>query len=214
MNKKMATALMIPVIAAGIGMAKAVDEECASASAILSATLQEECTLIFESGSIGAIINPATGGLDAAFTPKFKLVTNNEEHKLVMTATVEDNIGVKKNAFAKEGSVDYIVLGNTKHRPTDAAITNALGAAPAAASNDNVIAYPVTSVVMSGASTGSLVFDTPAHAFETTTINPAKSGTSYITLTTGVSARANTYSDTTDTAGVYKAELTLTAYDI
>ncbi len=213
MNKKLAAALMVPMIAAGIGMSKAEDE-CCSATAILTATLQEECTLIFEGGNVGAMIDPATGALDTAFTPKFKLATNGGEHKLVLGATVQDSLGVHKNALAKVSGTEYIALGNTGTKPTSTAISNALGSTPAAASNRNVVVYPVSSVAMSGASSGNLVFSTISDKFETTAMDPAQTGTSFITMTSGSTARANTFSSATDTAGVYKAELTLTAYQI
>lgn len=223
--------LMVPVVVAGIGMAKADDVVAAAAGggvnkpcegengpckaeAVLTAKLKEECKLVLEGGNLSACINPMTGNLDAPFTPKFKLITNGAKHKLVLKATDEDNTGAKRDAFAKEGGKDYIALANNKVKPTSAAIMNALGAAPFAVSNDNAIAYTVSSVTMSGASSGNLVFDAANKQFETSAADPAKAGTTFITLTTGIVPRTNTYSDTTDFAGDYKAELTLTAYDI
>lgn len=226
MNTKLAAALMVPVLAAGIGMSKAdeaatasyggydKERECCSATAFIKAELKEECAVTFEGGNCATCINPKTGSLDSALTPKFKLVTNGCDHKLVLTAKVEDNCGSHKNALAKQSGKDYIVLGNAKVKPTAAAITNCESSSPSSASNKECIAYEVKSVAMSGASTGDLVFDSSKDRYETTSAKPAKAGTTHITITTGTAARANTYSDSTDCAGDYKAELTLTAYSI
>lgn len=222
-NKKLAAALMVPMVVAGIGMSKANDisdnggrneKECCSATAIIKAVLKEECSVVFESGNCGTNISPKTGSLDSALTPKFKFVTNGCDHKLVLTAKVEDSNGIHRNALSKASGKDYIVLGNEKVKPTAAAITNCESASPTAGSNKECIAYEVKSVAMSGATTGNLTFDSSKDRFETTAMNPAKAGTTHVTVTTGTSARTNTYSDTTDCAGDYKAELTLTAYSI
>jgi len=210
MNKKLAAALVVPAVLFCAGVAKAADHsdcEC-QAKTEVTATLADICELTLNGGNVAAIITPTTGILDAALTPSFKLISN-EEHTLTLTGTVDTTSGAH-NALFEEAGVQYLVLGNTSglNKPTSAAIINAGSAAPVAASNDNAIAYPIVSVNASGATTGALSFAVDEYTIDT------NGGTTIVTLTTGTNPRANTYDFGLDKSGQYKAELILSAAGI
>ena len=204
-NKRLAAVLTISAMLFCAGLAKAADCEC-QAKGEVTATLADLCELTTNGGNLSAIINQSTGALDHALTPSFKLISS-KPHSVEITANIVTTGGVE-NAFFERSSTRYLLLANTHslRKPTPTDVSNAK-AVIILQVNANVIAYPVSSVTASGATTGALTFSTDHYHIN------ANSGTTAFTLTTGTTPRTNSFT-TNDHPGQYKAEILISAAGI
>ncbi len=150
--------------------------------------------------------------LDAALSATFNVITNVPTDKVYLTATAkEDGGAVKSLGGAADASSLKIVFTNddvTNGSPSGA-ITNALGNSPVLATNADAIAFVLTPVVTNDADSGMTAAPTGALASNVVTYSFTKAGKCDFAYTMGTTAIANTF-DTHDTAGTYKATLSMT----
>ncbi len=161
----------------------------------------------------------ASGTIDAATgnssspSASFQLQTNGDDTKYtyVVQAKLLTTGGVQTNAYAQVSSQGYIMLGNNTpaYYPTLTAVSNITGGTPSAASNPNVIAYPVTNTLnnlSSATLTNNALYGGLCYIVKTGT---NRNGSLVQTL--GAAPLSNTYSIGDDRAGVYQAVVTFTA---
>lgn len=157
-------------------------------------------------------INPSTGNSSSP-AASFRLQTNGADSKYtyVVQSTLLTSGGTSVNAYAQVGSQGYILLGNNSPSlyPTTAAVNNIKGGTPTAASNANVIAYPVTNTLSNLAS--ATLTNNAAYGGLCYIVTTGTSKDGIIAQTLGAAPLSNTYSLTNDRAGIYQAVVTFTA---
>ena len=147
-----------------------------------------------------------------ALSATFNVITNVPTDVVYLTATAkEDGGSVKCLGGAADASSLKIVFTNDSvaDGSPSGAITNALGNSPVLATNADAIAFVLTPVVTADADSGMSVAPTGALASNVVTYTFTKAGKCDFAYTMGTSAIANTF-DTHDTAGTYKATLSMT----
>lgn len=202
-NKKLAGLLLVPLMGATMGMSQAATP---SASQTLSATLGSLINITANGGVISTSMNVDTGNLAAPLTPAFSVQTNGAQSLYLQAATASSTVA-NEVAFFEQGSQVYVILSNiaSGQLPTTAAVANCKVASPDATLNPNAIAYNVTGVVLTGASTSTPVFDAVKNQYD---VNVNAGETEAVT-TIATTALPTTYSYL-DTAGTYQAVVTLT----
>lgn len=201
-NKKLAGLLLVPLIGATMGMANAATP---SASQTLSVTLGSLVNITTDGGVTTASMDVDTGNLSTALTSKFKIQTNQAQ-TLYVNATTASSTTPNTVAFFKQGANIYVVLSNigATQKPTDAAITDCKAATPNPDNNSNAIAYNVTGVTLTGATTTTPTYDATKNQY----VISANPGQTSATTTIATTALPTTYSYM-DTAGTYQAVVTL-----
>ncbi|MFI3299910.1 MAG: hypothetical protein R3Y28_00670 [Candidatus Gastranaerophilales bacterium] len=151
-------------------------------------------------------IDTDTGKLEKDLTSKFDIKANCKQD-LYLYAKAGSASG-PQNAFYEDDGAVYVALASIDNVPTDSAFNNVVaGNASNADDNPNVIAYQVSGVALSGASSGNTpVFSNTEKQYE---IN-AEPGLTSATTTIATDVALNTYSYV-DTAGTYQATVTLTS---
>lgn len=164
-------------------------------------------------GSTLGSIDPQTGNV-SAISSSFSLKTNgiSGAYDFVLTSLVRTTGGVQVNAYAKNGTNYYIILGNNASviYPTAAAVTNIKSGTPVAASNANAIAYQVLSSVtgfdsiqpQNDSAYGGIYFQVEKGSAQQGTVVQALQAAPLV----------NTYSSSDDRPGTYEAVVTLSAY--
>lgn len=176
-----------------------------SATQTLSCTLGAYVNITPDNTAVlSGTIDPDTGNLSNALTSKFDVQLNSPQ-TLYLRANANSSTTTEK-AFFQNGANIYVVLANIGNKPTVAAITDAKAATPVAANNANVIAYNVTGVVMTGATTSAPTYNATSNQYEISGLP----GTSKATTTIASTAVPTTYSYV-DTAGTYQAIVTLSS---
>ena len=150
--------------------------------------------------------------LSAAMNVIFDVITNVPTDHVYLTATAkEDGGSVKCLGGTADASALKIVFTNdsvTNGSPSGA-ITNALGNSPTLATNADAIAFTLTPVVTNDADSGMTAAPTGALASNVVTYTFTKAGKCAFAYTMNTTAIENTF-DTHDTAGTYKATLSMT----
>ncbi|GBF22909.1 hypothetical protein tpqmel_0313 [Candidatus Gastranaerophilus sp. (ex Termes propinquus)] len=217
LNKKLATALLVPLMFTAIGVAKAAccggldncgcgcgcdqaEVPCA-ASCDVTAELGKHCKISVSPSSVTDVtINPENGHLSQALAPTFQIMANYPI-SLRMYAECETSDGARQ-AFSEHALL--LALANDKVKPTAAAVDNALRLIPSSVNNANVIAYAIP-------------FFTPPHgasisrANNSIMMNNVKGESLTTSFRTSTIPHINTFSNTTDRPGAYKATVTLTS---
>lgn len=203
-TKKLSRLLLATTLMVGLGAGMS-----AQAATVATQTLQ--CTLAAyvnitpdNSAVTSATIDGDTGALSNPLTSKFNIQLNADQN-LYLRASAASSSSTER-AFFKNGADTYVVLAHTTNKPTVAAITDAKSATPTAANNSNVIAYKVTGITLTGATTAAPTYDVPTSQYTIA----GKAGATAATTTIGTVAEANTYSYN-DTAGTYQSIVTLTS---
>lgn len=148
-------------------------------------------------------IDPATGNLDSGFSSVFT-INSNDDLKLYLTAKADTDNGFVPAFFNKDEQV-YVILSHTTYKPTGTAITDIKSGSSDPALNPNAIAYPVSSVNVTGKVSEEPVYKADKNQYEFS----VQHGTSTATTTISPSVASNTYSFD-DRAGTYEAYITLT----
>lgn len=151
----------------------------------------------------GGSINPETGdhtGLRSDFL--IQTNGNDDNYDFIVTSTIQAN-GRQYSAYGNNGC---ILFANIDNEPTEAAIENAK---VAGTSNANVIAYPVLTAITSPMNVTYMSgYGTYGDCYVIKVNNTAEGTFSHTVKTSPV---PNTFSQTLDTAGVYKTTVTFTA---
>ena len=148
--------------------------------------------------------------LDNALSVTFNVVTNNPADHVYLTAYAKENSAQVK---CLGGAVDALKIVFTNDSvatgsPTGA-IENALSISPVLATNADAIAFNLTPVITASAESGMSVAPTGVLASNVVTYTFTKAGSCDFAYTSGTTQVANTF-DTHDTAGTYKATLSMT----
>ena len=156
-------------------------------------------------GAAPISVNPENGALTGGtLAAEFELDSNvtDESQKFVMTATINTQSGIVP-AYDSSGN---LLFANTTILPSSTDVSEALSHS---GNNCNVVVYPITVTTTSPIehefTTGHATYGN-CYIID---INGAETGT--VTQTVNSSPVANTYSNTRDTAGTYRATITLTA---
>lgn len=176
-----------------------------SASQTLNALLGNSREIVANGGNTTSAIHPS-GNLTTTICPCFKVIcSTSASQKLKMEATITDSSGPGVRAVYGDGINNYIILANTLHAPTPAAIADIIAGSTNPANNPNAIAFQVSNPV---SVPGKLVF----------TWNPARYWDAELTYCGEVStilnipagtAAPNTYSNA-DLDGTYQAVIVFT----
>lgn len=200
MNKKLSALLFSAVLIAGTGLGA---NAATTSSQVLSATLAAFAIITPDPTAVlAANIDPSTGALSNAMTSKFN-VTLNAPQTLYVSASANSSTTPQTGFFQNAGST-YVVLTQTTAPPTVAAITDAKAATPVAANNPNVIAYKVTGVTLTGASTGTPTYNNSSNQYEIAGLPGITVATT--TISTAVVPTTFSYNDS---SGIYQATVTL-----
>lgn len=157
------------------------------------------------SGNVNSSINNANGTLTSAFTPAFRMSSNDPERKNLTLSVSANTSGTAQNAIFNIGTTKYIILTNSTTLPPVSSLTDIKTGTPTAANNPNAIAYGVNDP---SNDTGNITI-----TYQSTTKNwnlfLRTSRSSQTTLTVPASTPfTNTFS-ADDEAGDYKADVTL-----
>lgn len=202
--------LLSTLLALGIGLT--VTQQSAHAiSQTVTASLAGSSTISVKSGqSVSTTMDGSTGALGAALTPGFT-VFSNQPKTLSLTATVATSASSNVNALGVNsgGTTYYLALGNTTEYPTSGAVSDAISTTDPTdpANNEDVVSYALTGVPSSGTGIGTFAWSTSGGNHFEASIAHAANGN--VILTTVTAARGNTFSATTDEAGDYQANITL-----
>lgn len=200
MNKKLSALLLSAALMAGAGLSA---NAATTSSQTLSATLASFAIITPDPTAVlASSIDPSTGALSNAMTSKFD-VTLNAPQTLYVSASANSST-VAQNAFFKNSGNTYVVLTQTTAQPTVAAITDAKAATPVAANNANVIAYQVTGVTLTGATTAPPTYNTTTNQYEIA----GQPGITVATTTISTTVVPATFSYA-DSSGIYQATVTL-----
>ncbi len=149
-------------------------------------------------------INAETGNLTEAFNSVFKISSNDNIDLYLRAETMAENVGAVNGFYKKNGTV-YIILGHTGVRPTATAIENIRQGNTDPEQNQNAIAYPVSSVKLTGNFTKEPVFVDDKARYEFS----VKQGETTATTTISANVDKTTYSYN-DKSGNYEAYIILT----
>lgn len=207
----------IPVVCALALACPAFAAATDSATSEQQITVPEFINITKKAGAVeeaGATFSDAYDAitLDAAMNVVFNVITNVPTDKVYLTATAkEDGGAVKCLGGAADATSLKIVFTNDSvaSGSPSGAITNALGNSPVLATNADAIAFNLTPVVTNDADSGMSAAPTGSLASNVVTYQFSKAGKCDFAYTMGTSAIANTF-DTHDTAGTYKATLSMT----
>ncbi len=170
---------------------------------ILRATLPAYVDIKAETDVQTKTIDPATGALDSGFSSVFTIQANDKVD-LYLTAKADTQNGFDKAFFKKNGIV-YVILTNTGKKPAASAIADIRTGTAIPSNNANAIAYPVTGVNISGATSVEPQYNDGKDQYEFS-VNP---GVTMATTTVSPAVDSTTYSFD-DNAGTYEAHITLT----
>jgi len=203
LNKKLIT-LLITIIAGGLSANADPEAELLLRSGVSPTVSIEKNAASVESDTVNVETGRHAGNLKSVFT----LQTNgtDEDYDFIMTSTVLIEGGTE-SGYGTYGGNPTILFGNIDNLPTLSDVSNAKAAG---SSNCNVIAYPI-SLIVSGPMTATY---TPGHATYGDCVVIRLNGKTSGSILQSVNAApvSGTYIVGQDTAGNYKATVTLTAY--
>ena len=200
----LALALTCPAFAAASD--SATSEQTITVSPFINITKKpgavETATATFDDAYSNITITP--------LSVTFNVITNDPTDKVYLTATALENSAQVKCLGGAADSLK-IVFTNTSvatGSPTGA-IENALSISPVLATNKDAIAFTFTPTLTPSAESGMAAAPTPALASNVVTYSFSDAGSCDFAYTSGTTQVANTF-DTHDTAGTYKATLSMT----
>lgn len=162
--------------------------------------------IVDTSGTITSTITPSTGQLVTALIPSFYIKTNKKSSQnLTFSAATNTQSGLE-NAIFNILTNKYIILSNSTHPPTVAAINNIKTGCPTICDNANAIAYKINDPPsQSGILT--VTYNNTNKNWDLVLTKKGTTSTS-ITIPSG-SPLSGSYS-VQDRAGSYQATVTLT----
>ena len=147
--------------------------------------------------------------LDNALSVTFNVITNKPTDKVYLTATAKEDGGQVKCLGGEVNALKIVFTNDSvANGSPSGAITNALGNSPTLATNADAIAFTLTPVVTNDPDSGMSAAPEGAIASNVVTYTFSKAGKCDFAYTSGTTAIGNTF-DTHDTAGTYKATLTM-----
>lgn len=204
-TKKLSKLLLATTLMFGLTGVMMSAQAATSATQTLQATLGSFVDITPDNTAVlSATIDTTTGNLSNTLVSKFDIELNGAT-TLYLRANA-DSSTTTEQAFFENGSDVFVVLTNTVNKPTVAAITDAKSATPDALNNANVMAYNVTGVVLTGATTAAPTFNSTSSQYEIA----GEAGVSNAATTIATTVVPTTYSYL-DTAGTYQAIVTLSS---
>lgn len=149
--------------------------------------------------------------LDDALTVTFNVITNVPTDKVYLTATAKEASAQVKCLGGADNASSLKIVFTNDDVPTGApsgAISNCLGS-PVLATNADAIAFVLTPNITNSTESGMSAAPTGALASNVVTYTFSKAGSCDFQYTMATSEIENTF-DTHDTAGTYKATLSMT----
>ena len=219
MKKQLLAGLIMSGMVAGIAATSVQAEEIEAAAfwggsssssktatQTITATLCGLLDVTANGGNTAATINAETGRLSVPFSPQFLVKSNGQTQKCTLNAKVKTQSGEQSAFFSQDGK-NYVLLANTDSCsvPNLSAINNAKMVSPSTSGNQNVIAYPITSLTLSNCATSTFNSAKNIHDIS------ARAGNTDVTVNVGLTPRNNTYAFSEDSVGSYSATITLSS---
>ena len=203
MRKESLTKFLILMLIAGFGTKAYADTQ---ANLVFKTNVPRATSIKKMNRDASTItVNPSNGTLTGGdLAAVFELDSNviDESQKFVMTATINTQSGIVP-AYDSSGN---LLFANTTNLPTESDVSEAMSHS---GNNCNVIVYPVTVTTTSPIENEFNAGHATYGNCYVIDINSAETGT--VTQTVTPTPIANTYNNTRDTAGTYRATITITA---